>query len=93
MNNDLLIRKREVVATTNSIGWRYIQELAEETVRDLERKAIDEEDDDKGNILRREAKAARKFLTNFLRAVECQREADAPEKPTNTEEYFYLPSN
>jgi hypothetical protein len=94
MSNDTLIRKREVVTTTNSAGWRYIKALAEDTVRDLERKAIDEDDDEKGNSLRREAKAARKFLNSFLLAVESQREADAPEQTAETTgDYFYEVAN
>jgi hypothetical protein len=87
MSNDL-VRTREIINTTNSIGWSYIKDLAEGTVTSLERLAIDEDDDDKGATLRREAKAARKFLNSFLRAVESMRDATVPHEDAPGP-YFY----
>ena len=90
---DLLHKKREIVTTTNSVGWRYIRALGEEAVKAAERRAIDEEDDLKGAVLRREAKAARKFLANFLLAVDAMRQADAPEQPLTEDNFFYDVAN
>jgi hypothetical protein len=80
-----LTRNHEIITTTNTLGWSFLKELAEETVRQLEREAIDEDDDVKGNNLRREAKAARKFLNNFLNTVEEMRNPVAVTETT----YFY----
>lgn len=74
--NQMIVYKKEIAATTNTLGWRYICEIAERTVKELERQAIDEEDDLKGNTLRREAKAAGKFLKDFLLNVEVSRTVD-----------------
>jgi len=65
--------KQRIVQTTNTPGWNDIALLAEESVKKLEREAIDEEDDQKGTHLRREAKAARKFLTEFLKRINSAR--------------------
>lgn len=87
--SDLLQRKREIIATTNSIGWRYITDLATEAVTQAERRAIDEEDDAKGTRLRNEARAARKFLREFLAAVEAARSVEASDAPVTEDDYFY----
>lgn len=87
--SDILKRKHEIVTTTNTIGWRYIQELGEEAVKAAERRAIDEEDDAKGARLRHEARAARTFFTDFIQAVEVARNIDAPERPVTEDSYFY----
>ncbi len=67
---DLMRRKLAVIDLMSRGGWRIVCDLAEETVRQMERAALDEEDDVRGSALRREAKAARKFLVTFLNAVE-----------------------
>lgn len=93
--SDLLTRKREIITTTNSVGWRYIKDLGEEAVRAAERRAIDEEDDVKGSALRREAKAARKFFDDFLTAIEVMRGVEAPDsdESNSTDSYFYEVAN
>ena len=87
-----MLRKREVVTTTNSRGWYYIQQIAEDTIRLMERDAIDEEDDTKGSLLRRQAKAAREFYTRFSQQIEAMRRIDVPtddEEPEGKGEDFY----
>ncbi len=91
--SDLLTRKREIITTTNSVGWRFIKELGEEAVRAAERRAIDEEDDAKGATLRRQAKAARVFYDDFLQAIEAMRDVNAPESNGTDSTYFYDVAN
>jgi hypothetical protein len=80
-NSQLMQVKLEIVQTTNTRGWQLIQKLGEETVKNMERMAIDEEDDVKGTLLRREAKAARKFFTDFTARINLARQvSDEPNK-------------
>ena len=75
-NNKLLHMKKSIIETTNTVGWAYITKFANTVATDMERAAIDEEDDTKGNSLRREAKAARKFLNDLLTRIEMARQVD-----------------
>jgi len=72
--NQYMQVKQRIVLTTNTPGWQDIVKLAEESVKQIERAAIDEEDDAKGANLRREAKAARKFITDFLARINSARQ-------------------
>jgi hypothetical protein len=95
-DSELMMKKREIVSTTNSRGWYYVKEVAEKTIQKMERDAIDEEDDAKGSLLRRQAKAARQFLTTFLDHIESMRRIDAPETPDEetgkSSDDFYEPA-
>lgn len=73
-NSNLMQTKFEIVQTTNTRGWAFIQKLAEESVKKMERNAIDEDDDIKGSAMRREAKAARTFLNDFMKRVDLARQ-------------------
>jgi hypothetical protein len=66
--------KQRIVQTTSTPGWSDVVKLAEESVKKIERLAIDEEDETKGSNLRREAKAARRFLTDFLKRINSSRQ-------------------
>jgi lysyl-tRNA synthetase class I len=82
-NQSLMRVKQRIVMTTNTPGWQDIHRLAEESVKQLERQAIDEEDDTKGATLRREAKAARKFINDFFARIESARQvSDEPTADT-----------
>jgi len=72
--NQLMQLKQRIAQTTNSAGWNDVVKLMEESVKRIERQAIDEEDDQKGNNLRREAKAARKFFTDFVKRINSARQ-------------------
>lgn len=87
-NEELMLQKHEIVLTTNTRGWHYITTIAENTVKAMERTAIDEEDDAKGAVMRREAKAARQFLGNFLRSVEAMRRIEVPENTSSAEQDY-----
>jgi hypothetical protein len=88
-STDLMLIKKDVIATTATRGWYHIKQLAEDTVKQAEREAIDEEDDTKGNNLRREAKAARKFLNSFLKSVEVMKLVEAADNTSSEEDDFY----
>lgn len=62
--------KAALIETLGSRGWAYVSRFAETIVRELESKAIAEEDDVKGNSLRRDARGARKFKDELLRRLE-----------------------
>lgn len=76
MDSNLLLRKKELINTTATHGWRFVKELGETVVRAKERKAIDEEDDTKGASLRREAKVARQFLNEFFQLIEQMKQVE-----------------
>jgi hypothetical protein len=80
MNNaELMRRKHAVVEVTSRPGWHVIRAIAEDALKAMCDEALDEEDDVKGSALRREAKAARKFLNQFLQQVEIQTRVEVPE--------------
>lgn len=78
-NAQLMRRKLAVIEVTSRPGWHIIRELAEDTVKAMIDEAIGEEDEVRGSNLRREARAARKFLDRFLTAVEITSRAEVPE--------------
>lgn len=66
--------KKELVTTTNTAGWRYIQQMAANIVEQLTEKAITEEDDVKGNNLRREAKALSQGFKVLFEGIEASKQ-------------------
>lgn len=76
---EIMRRKHAVVEVVSRPGWHVVRAIAEDTVEGMVRDAISEEDDVKGSALRREAKAARKFLNNFLQQVEITTRVEVPE--------------
>lgn len=86
---DIMQRKRAALDITSRPAWYIVRGIAEDTVKSMERAAIDEDDESKGANLRREAKAARKFLNTFLQEVEiATRVEDVPkDAPVVDEQY------
>lgn len=66
---DLMEMKAALIETTASRGWPYVEKFAETILRLLELEAIAEEDDVKGNGLRRDARGARKFKDELFRRI------------------------
>lgn len=66
--------KRELVATTSTAGWRYIQQIANNVITAAERAAIDEDDEAKGALLRRKAQAMRKGFTDLWTTIEATKQ-------------------
>lgn len=96
MSNIDNLKRHEIISATSTRGWFYIKEIAEKTVSDMERKAIDEDDDAKGATLRRRANAARHFLTSFLDTIESMSRFDSPETPVEEtgkpDDDIYIPA-
>jgi hypothetical protein len=65
----LMQMKAALIETTASRGWFYIDKFAETIVRELETKALAEDDDQKANGLRRDARGARKFKDELLKRI------------------------
>lgn len=66
-----------LVETTSSHGWVYIKRFAETVVRDMETKAINEEDDNKANGLRRDARGARLFMKDLFKRIDLAKQIEA----------------
>jgi hypothetical protein len=70
----LMAVKQALVSTTNTTGWRYITQISDNVIKAAERAAIDEEDDVRGAVLRRQAQALRKGLTDLFAAIEAAKQ-------------------
>jgi len=68
--------KAALMETTASRGWVFVERFAETVVRDLEAKALQEEDDSKANGLRRDARGARKFKDDLFQRIQIARNFD-----------------
>jgi parvulin-like peptidyl-prolyl isomerase len=82
-NAQLMQQKLELLSTTATAGWQRIQRFAETVVRDLERKALSEEDDDKANGFRRDARGARTFKEELFRRIEIAKAFDDQPRTDN----------
>lgn len=70
MDNDKLMQmKAALIETTASRGWSFVEKFAETVVRELESKAIAEDDDAKATGLRRDARGARKFKDELFQRI------------------------
>ena len=81
-SNELRRRQLAVIEVTNRPGWNVVRTIAEDMVKLMERQAIDEESDERGAALRREAKAARKFLNQLWSQIEVTSRAEVPDEGT-----------
>lgn len=72
----LLVMKAALMETTASRGWSYVERFAETVVRELERKAQDEDDDAKATGYRRDARGARKFKDDLFQRILIARSMD-----------------
>jgi hypothetical protein len=81
MDNRLIQLKQRLTETTMSPGWADIKRFAETVVRDLEKKALAEEDDAKANGLRRNAKGARDFMEDLFHRIDLAKQIN--DEPTD----------
>jgi hypothetical protein len=65
-----ILMKLCLIETTRTAGWGFIQKFAETVLRDLEKQAIEEDDDTKAQGLRRDARGARKFKEELFKRIE-----------------------
>ena len=75
---ELIQMKRSLLETTSSQGWAYVMKFAETVVRDLEKKALNEEDDAKSNGYRRDARGARMFMDDLFKRIAITKQIDEP---------------
>lgn len=81
MDNKLIQLKQRLTETTMTLGWADIKKFAETVVRDLEKKALAEEDDTKANGLRRNAKGARDFMEDLFHRIDLAKQIN--DEPTD----------
>ena len=72
----LMVMRAALIETTASRGWLFVERIAEAVVRDLEKKALEEDDDTKSSGLRRDARGARKFKDDLFRRIQIARNFD-----------------
>lgn len=63
------VRASEIQSVLNSPGWRHIDATLEATVRDIEKAALSEEDEQRIVARQREARIARQILEKFRSRV------------------------
>jgi hypothetical protein len=66
----LMAMRAALAETTAGRGWVFVERFAETVVRDLEAKALEEEDDTKANGLRRDARGARKSKDDLFKRIQ-----------------------
>ena len=71
-----MVMRAALIETTSSRGWSYVERFAETVVRDLEIKALEEDEDVTASGLRRDARGARKFKDELFRRIQMARSFD-----------------
>lgn len=71
-----MVMRAALIETTASRGWSFVEKFAETVVRDLEAKALEEDDDEKANGFRRDARGARKFKDELFKRIQIARNFD-----------------
>jgi len=66
----LMAVKNAMVQTTNTPGWNYIKQLADNIVKKTVDEALDEEDSNKGESKRLKASALKKGFAELFAAIE-----------------------
>jgi len=69
--------KAALVVTTNTPGWQYMKQIAANVVDACVQAAIDEEDSNKGEVLRRKAKAMQDGFRDYFNTIESTKQFDA----------------
>jgi adenosine deaminase len=89
---DLMLRKRDIVATTATRGWFFIAERAETIIKQLTNEAIDCENKEDSGRLVTEARAARKFWKQLTQALEASKQVEV-ESETDSDSNWYDVAN
>lgn len=85
-SNEKIAFKKELLFTTGSRGYSYIQDMANQVLGRMAAAAINEDDDVRGASLRREAKAAQKFWTDLTQAITENTQLDLTPETTEPED-------
>jgi hypothetical protein len=73
----LMVVRAALVATTNTQGWSFIKQLANNVVQKAVQDALDEEDPDKGESKRLKAKALQAGFTELFNTIELTKNFDS----------------
>jgi len=77
----LMAIKAALITTTNTQGWQYIRQIADNVVKSAIQAAIDEDDPIKGETLRRKAKALKDGLSDLFNAIETSKQFGTEQEP------------
>jgi hypothetical protein len=73
---DLMLRKKEIIATTATRGWFFITDQANSVINRMSDAAIDEENPEKSERLVSEARAARKFWKQLQQTLDASKQVE-----------------
>lgn len=68
--------KAEFLQLTSSSGWLRFKKFSESVLRDLEKDALMEDDDEKASGLRRDARGARKYFDEVMRRIDLAKDRE-----------------
>jgi hypothetical protein len=77
----LMAVKAALVVTTNTAGWQYVKQIAENVVKAAIQAALDEDDSVKGESLRRKAKAAQEIFRDLFNVIETSKAFGTDDEP------------
>ena len=75
--NEQMILKAALIETTATQGWLFLEKFMETIVREIEQSSVSEEDDQKANGLRRDARGARKFKDKLLERIQLAKNCES----------------
>jgi hypothetical protein len=73
---DLMLRKKEIIATTATRGWYFINEQADAVLKRMIDAAIDCDQKEDSEKLVTEARAARKFWKQLQQTLEASKQVE-----------------
>lgn len=77
----LMVVRAALMQTTNTPGWNYVKQMAENIVKLSTQEALDEEDPVKGESKRLKAKAMQKGFEQFFSTVETAKAFGTDDEP------------
>lgn len=77
----LLAIKSALISTTNTVGWKYIRQIADNVVKNAVQAAIDADDPKAGESLRQKAKALQEGLRDLFNTIETSKQFGTEQEP------------
>ena len=78
----LLMVKAALAQTVNTQGWPIVKQIADNAIALASKAAIDEEDPEKGEILRYKAQALKNGFRDIFKAIEEAQQFGTEEEPS-----------
>lgn len=69
--------KAALIRISSDPAWSVMRDLADEVVYTLERKALDEDDEEKAKTFRHDARGARRFWMKWLGLIDVTKDGSA----------------